>query len=110
MKKRYLPLDNVKEFLETQSDEIRSEYSFIVEQLEETGRLTMPYGEKLDVKNLFAMRVIKAGNVRVFYVYGHGDKVYGIYGYVKKTQKIPGKHMNNAKKILKLLKQRGMIK
>lgn len=49
----------------------------------------MPYGEKVSGEDLFAIRVIQAGNIRVFYVYGLNDIVYGIHAYTKKTQVIP---------------------
>ena len=69
----------------------------------------MPFGEKIEGENLFAIRVIKAGNIRVFYVYGMGADVFGIYGYVKKTQDIPDHEMKKAKKICRMLKQGGLI-
>lgn len=69
----------------------------------------MPYGEKIEGEDLFAIRVIRAGNIRVFYIYGNEDKVYGIYGYVKKTQDIPAHEMKKAKRIAKTLKQGGLI-
>lgn len=104
-KKRYVALPRVKDFMETQLLAIRDEYDDIVRELEINGRLSMPTGEKLKDENLYAIRIIQAGNVRVFYVYGHEDKIYGIHGYVKKTQHIPGGELNIAKKIVKLLRK-----
>jgi len=54
--------------------------------LEQEGRLSAPLGEKVN-KTLFAIRIITAGNIRIFYVYGEENKIYGIHGYVKKQEK-----------------------
>lgn len=89
---------------------MRTEYLAIVDMLEKDGRLVMPFGEKIEGENLFAIRVIRAGNVRVFYVYGNADRIYGIYGYVKKTQEIPEHDLKQAKRICKALKKGGLIK
>jgi len=109
-KKKFIALSKVREFIEAQSTDVQAEYRQIVTILETEGRLAMPYGEKIERENLFAIRVIRAGNVRVFYVYGIEDKVYGLSGYVKKTQEIPEHEMKNAKRIARELKQGGLIK
>ena len=83
---------------------VRIEYDLIVEKLEAEGRLSMPEGEKIAGENLFAIRVIRAGNVRIFYVYGVDDFVYGIHAYVKKTRQIPKLEITLARKLAKALK------
>ncbi len=108
MKKKFKPLQQVKGFIERQSDDIKAEYELIVNKLQYEGKLSMPFGEKVD-SSLFAIRVIRAGNIRVFYLYGKDNRIYGIYGYVKKTRTIPLKEINFAKKISKLLKREGKI-
>lgn len=70
----------------------------------------MPYGEKVSGEDLFAIRVIQAGNIRVFYVYGLNDIVYGIHAYTKKTQVIPREHKEQALKVVKVLTAGGFIK
>ena len=110
MKKNYIELTNVADFMDRQSAEVRLEYAVIVEMLEAEGRLYMPFGEKISGRNLFAIRVINAGNVRVFYAYGKQNDIYGIHAYVKKTRTIPQKEMKQAEKICKLLRAEGMIK
>lgn len=80
----------------------------IVDKLETAGRLEMPFAEKVE-DSLFAIRVISAGNIRVFYTYGEGDRIYGIRAYVKKTKSIPQKELDQARKILKLMRKEGMI-
>jgi phage-related protein len=84
------------------------EYADIVDELERNGRLSMPTGEKVD-STLFAIRVIQAGNVRVFYVYGKENNIYGLHGYVKKTQQIPAKEKRLAEKIVKLLRKEELL-
>ena len=108
MKKRYIALQQVKDLINAQPKEVKAEYELIVNKLQENGRLVMPFGEKVENK-LFAIRVVRAGNIRVFYVYGLDDKIYGIYGYVKKTRSIPQKELKQARKILKLLSTNNWI-
>lgn len=103
-------MDAVKEFMRFQSGEVKKELNSIIFRLERDGILEMPYGEKLTGENLFAIRVIQAGNIRVFYVYGHGDRIYGIHGYEKKTQQIPERELDQARRTLKVLRQKGAIK
>ena len=107
-KKHYLEFSKLKEFLEGQSVEINAEYMRITDELEQEGKLEYPYGEKVE-KDLFAIRIISAGNVRVFYVYAIHERIYGIHGYVKKTQTIPQKELDYARKIVRELKRQGAL-
>ena len=103
-------MQSVKDFMREQSGDIKQELNNIIWKLETEGTLVMPYGEKISGENLFAIRVIQAGNVRVFYVYGIADYVFGIHAYTKKTQTIPEKELNYARKIVQQLQQKGIIK
>ena len=109
-KKRFHMMQSVKDFMRGQSGEVKRELNGIIWKLETEGALSMPYGEKLEGENLFAIRVIQAANIRVFYVYGAKDFVFGIHGYVKKTQNIPEKEMRYARKVLKQLIQGGLVR
>lgn len=109
-KKHFRMLRAVRDFMREQPGEVKKELNGIVWKLETDGALTMPYGEKLDGEDLFAIRVIQAANVRVFYVYGIQDIVFGIHGYVKKTQDIPEKEKSQARKVLKQLIKGGFVK
>ena len=109
-KKSFRMMQSVKDFMRGQSGEVKRELNGIIWKLETEGALSMPYGEKLEGENLFAIRVIQAGNIRVFYVYGVKDFVFGIHGYVKKTQNIPEKEMRYARKVLKQLIQGGLVR
>ena len=109
-KKNFVMMQSVKDFMREQSGDVKQELNNIVWRLEKHGVLTMPYGEKINGENLFAIRIIQAGNVRIFYVYGVDDLVFGIHAYTKKTQAIPGKELNYARQILRLLIMEGLVK
>ncbi|OQA86146.1 MAG: hypothetical protein BWY31_01481 [Lentisphaerae bacterium ADurb.Bin242] len=110
MKKKFFKeLPQVESFMAAQSVEVNTEYKDIVDGLERNGRLSMPNGEKVDA-SLFAIRVIQAGNVRIFYVYGIGSNIYGIHAYDKKMQQIPGKELDLAHKAIKILRKGGRVK
>ena len=109
-KKHFRMMQAVKDFMRMQSGEAKKELNGIICKLEAEGVLSMPYAEKLDGENLFAIRVIQAANIRIFYVYGIEDIVFGIHGYVKKTQDIPEKEKRQARRVLKQLIQGGLVK
>ena len=109
-KKFFVMLQSVKDFMRDQPGEVKQELNGIIWKLETEGALSMPYGEKLEDENLFAIRVIQAANVRIFYAYGLRNFVFGLHGYVKKTQDIPAKEKDQARKALKGLIQGGYIR
>ena len=101
----------VRDFMRTQSGDIKQELNSIIWRLETEGMLEMPYGEKVvGDDDLFAIRVIQAGNIRVFYVYGPGNLIYGIHAYEKKTAQIPKSELKQADRMIKLLKLSGKLK
>ena len=69
-KKQFIELPNVERFMREQTQGIIDEYVLIRDELQIKGTLSMPKAEKLKEKNLFAIRILQAGNVRVFYAYG----------------------------------------
>ena len=109
-KKHFRMMQNVKEFMRAQSGDAKKELNGIIWKLEYEGMLSMPYAEKLEGENLFAIRVMQAANIRIFYVYGIADVVFGIHGYVKTTQDIPEKELKQARRMLKQLIQGGVVK
>ena len=110
-KKFFVMLDSVKDFMREQPGDVKQELNGIIYRLETTGMLTMPYGEKIKGdEQLFAIRIMQAANIRIFYVYGIRNYVFGLHGYVKKTQDIPEKEMKQARKMLLELIQGGMVK
>lgn len=46
----------------------------------------------------------------IFYVYGIQDFIFGIHGYVKKTQDIPEREKEYARKVLRQLINGGLVK
>lgn len=101
-KKTYIPLTGVMDFMEKQPAAVRAAYTRIIEALETDGFAVYPYAEKVE-KNLFAMRIKSGKNVRVFYVYMDGDRVFGIHAYEKKKNKIPARELNRARQTAKEL-------
>ena len=109
-KNHFRMLQPVKDFMRDQSGGAKQELNGIIWKREVEGTLSMPFGEKLEGENLFAIRVIQTANIRVFYVYGIADLVFGIHAYTKKTQQIPDSERRKAERMVKLLKQRGAVK
>ena len=95
-KKFFVMMQPVKDFMREQSGDAKQELNSIIWKLEVEGALTMPFGEKISGDNLFAIRVIQTANLRVFYVYGVHDLVFGIHGYIKKQNIYP--FMNSGKR------------
>jgi phage-related protein len=109
-KKHFRMLQSVKDFMREQSGDVKKELNGIIWKLESDGNLVMPYGEKVTgERDLFAIRVIQAANIRVFYVYGICDYIFGIHAYVKKTQDIPEKEKEYARKVVRELIKEGVI-
>ena len=109
-KKSFRMMLPVRDFMRDQPGDVKQELNGIIWKLEAEGALSMPYAEKLEGENLFAIRVIQAGNIRVFYVYGVADLVFGIHAYTKKTMQIPDSERRKAEKMVKLLRQKGAVK
>ena len=104
IKKIYIAVKKLRQFVDTQPDEVQSEYIKLVEQLEKDGRLVEPFGKKLD-KGLFEMRIRRGGQVRIFYFYQEKKYVVGVHGFIKKTQKAPQKELKQAMRVMGLVKR-----
>jgi phage-related protein len=73
-----------------------------VDLLEEFGlKLGSPNTKKIS-QNLFELRIIGGQEVRIFYTVKKFNIIL-LYGFVKKSQKIPAKEMKNALQRLKAL-------
>lgn len=107
-KQHFVLLGRVKDFFRDQPEEVKQELDDIIWKLERYGCLNYPYGEKIGGEKLFVMRM-QNRNIRVFYVYGLYDRVYGIHGYIKKTETIPEYELKQARRMLKLLTQKGAL-
>jgi phage-related protein len=104
MKKKYVPTKKVIKFVNEQPEGIQNGYLQIVNMLEKAGYLVEPFGKKLE-KDLFEIRVRHEQNIRIFYFYHVDDIVYGVHGFVKKTQQTPTCELKTARKIIKLIKR-----
>ena len=91
------------DFLRTQPDEVLAEYEALVELLEDRGRLVSPFAEKVE-PGLFAIRPRHTRNVRVFYVYVGEDAIHGIHAYEKRSQKIPKRELDRARRTMRALR------
>lgn len=54
--------------------------------------------EKVE-RGLFALRICKGGNARFFYCYDDGTDVWILNGYEKKTQTIPRRELEQARRL-----------
>jgi len=87
-KKAYIEHPEVAKFIQGQPESIQDEYVDLVDRLQADGFLVRPHAEKVE-PGLFAMRIRRGGNVRVFYAYDDGETIYGLHAYEKKSQSIP---------------------
>jgi phage-related protein len=68
-----------------------------LELLEEFGPLlNMPHAKPLG-DGLYELRVRGKQEVRVFYVFAHGDNIYLLHGFLKKDQAIPKREIKLAR-------------
>ena len=100
-----MAVKKVRTFVERQPDEVQAEYLKIVDQLEKDGRLIEPFGKKLD-RELFEIRVRRGKQVRVLYFYFAENRVIGVHGFVKKSQKTPKTEIKQARRVMSQI-QRG---
>jgi|SRR3989338_2885600 len=64
-------------------------------------RLGIPHSKKVSA-NLFELRVRGQQEVRIFYCFNKGS-IYLLHGFIKKSQKIPRKELQNAENKFRLL-------
>ena len=83
----------------------KSAYSKTLKQiklLENLGyELGMPYSRQID-NNLYELRIRGRQEVRIFYCF-YDRKVYILHVFIKKSQKIPRREINVAKRRISLL-------
>ena len=73
-----------------------------VDLLGEFGRqLTLPHSKKIS-KNLYELRICGKIEVRIFYAFIKQEIVL-LYGFIKKTRKIPRRHLKKAVHKLEIL-------
>ena len=101
-KKTFILTDGLAEFIRQQPMDTKAQFRKLVAKLEEDGFLVPPYGKKLvGYENLFELRIVSGGSVRVFYCYRDTEFVLGVSGFVKKVQKTPLQEIKKALKIIR---------
>jgi len=106
MKKTYVAVRKVRDFIAAQSPECQVEYLGIVDRLQQDGFLVEPFGRKLGA-GLFEMRIRRGRQVRVIYCYCEGDLVVGVHAFVKKSQKTPLRELRLARRAARDIKEGG---
>lgn len=90
---------NIEKALDKFDKKTTARIMYTIDILQEFGpRLGMPHSKKIDYK-LFELRVQA---IRIFYTFYY-DKIVILHMFVKKTQKIPKKEIDLAKKKLRRL-------
>jgi phage-related protein len=97
--------EDLKEVILALPDKLLARYLKLAELMEKYGAdLGMPHTESLG-KGLFELRVKgKEGIARVFFCTKIGKKILMLHCFIKKTQKIPKKELELARKRLKEVK------
>jgi phage-related protein len=104
MKKTYIAVRQVREFIAGQSPECQAEYQNIVDRLERDGYLVEPYAKKVGA-DLFEIRARRGRQVRILYFYHRGDLVFGVHAFVKKTQRAPKHELEQAARVMRLIRR-----
>ena len=100
MRKKVIQMPDALAFAETMPKLSARKYHAYLAILEEDGVLHAPFAEKIaGEQNLFALRIMTAGNERFFYCYDDGEVIYILNGYAKKSAKIPLRELGKAKTI-----------
>jgi len=103
-KKIFIQTEELEQFMNLQTISVQQQFKKIVDVLETDGFLVLPYGKKLSgYPNLFEIRIVSGGSVRVFYCYYESEYVVGVSGFIKKSMKTPKKEIQKALKIIRKL-------
>ena len=96
MKVFYLP--KVAKFIESLGDDLIDKISSLIEVLgENNGQLGNVDSKSLG-NGLFELRLVGSINIRIFYCF-HKETIYLLHGIIKKTQKIPKREIDFARKM-----------
>jgi len=93
---------NVEKFVGSLQKPVIAKVLRIIDLLEEFGyKLGLPHSKKIS-SNLFELRAHGAQEVRIFYTFFRGSIIL-LYGFVKKSTRIPGKEIEVALQKLRSL-------
>ena len=91
----------VEEFLDSLEKAARDKVYASVELLKEFGvKLSFPHVKKLRGSLLWELRILGGSSVRMFYIAIKARRLLILHGFLKKTQKTPGKEIETAEKRL----------
>ena len=103
-RKIVIQTDQAMKYRNTMDALSQRKYVALLQILEERGCLHAPFAEKVAGEdNLFALRIMTAGNHRYFYCYDDGEIIFVLSGYSKRTNSIPVRELRRAKDIRKEL-------
>ena len=103
-RKTVIQTDQAREYRNTMDPLSQRKYVALLQLLEERGQLHAPFAEKVEgVDNLFALRIMTAGNYRYFYCYDAGELIFVLHGYSKKATRIPRRELARSLAIRKEL-------
>lgn len=96
MKVFYLP--KIAKFIESLDNDLKDKTLSFVDVLKENnGLLGSPDSKSLG-RGLFELKIISSISLRIFYCF-HKDAIYLLHGIVKKSQKIPKREIDFARKM-----------
>ena len=100
MKIHYLP--KTRKFIDSLEEDLHIATVTLIDMLEEGGHLLgLPYSKSLG-KGLFELRLLHMVHIRIFYCF-HQNTAYLLHGILKKSQKIPRKEIEFARKMKKFV-------
>lgn len=89
--------DDIEKFIFTLEKSTIAKILRTIDLLEQFGyKLGLPHSKKI-TKQLFELRICGKNNVRIFYTF-HKNNIILLYGFVKKTQRLPKKELEMALK------------
>jgi phage-related protein len=94
--------DEVKYFAKTLQQAARSKLLRGIDLIEQYGHfLTMPHMKKIDT-DLYELRIRGQQEIRILFTFQQNN-AYLLHGFIKKSQKIPKREIDTAKKRMRLL-------
>lgn len=98
----------VKDFVDSLQENAQAKLGRQLDLLEEHGnRLGMPHAKAMG-GGLIELRVRGKQEVRVFYAFAVGKRIYLLHGFIKKTQTTPKKELNIARQRQAEIKERNV--
>lgn len=94
--------DKVQSFIDSQDIATQTKIGRMIGLLEKYGNQIGSLHSKKVGRDLLELRIIGKREVRIFYTF-RGEKIFLLHGFVKKSQRIPGKELLVAANKLRML-------